>query len=72
MTIPVADLDVWQIAPTSRSFRARCATVAIGVPRQRGHLAKPLAVLDAERDYYLHRNAAVHRVHQLAEGNRRL
>ena len=29
---------------------------------------KPLQVLDAERDYYLHRNAAVHRgAHQLAE-----
>lgn len=29
---------------------------------------KPLAVLDAERDYYLNRNAAVHRgAHQLAE-----
>ena len=29
---------------------------------------KPLSVLDAERDFYLHHNAAVHRgAHQLAE-----
>ncbi len=69
MTIPVADLDVAQIRA---DFPILSRTVRDGRPLvyldSGATSQKPLAVLDAERDYYLHRNAAVHRgAHQLAE-----
>lgn len=65
----MADLDVARIRA---DFPILSRTVRDGQPLvyldSGATSQKPLAVLDAERDYYLNRNAAVHRgAHQLAE-----
>ena len=69
MTTAVADLDVARIRA---DFPILSRTVRDGRPLvyldSGATSQKPLAVLDAERDYYVNRNAAVHRgAHQLAE-----